>query len=702
MVVRFSFFAILFSQLCLVRDCASPHAGAAEADRNHLATADSPYLREHADNPVCWYEWGPEALDKARRENKPLIISIGYASCHWCHVMEQESFMDTTVARFMNQNFVAVKVDREQRPDIDQIYLTAAQLISGHAGWPLNAFALPDGRPVYAGTYYPKDEWMAMLHEVIRAYKNNKPALLKRAEAITKGVRTSELITAPADTLARISRDSYEKTFDSWKPQLDFIHGGLKGAPKFPMPANMEFLLQYHALTGNKDARDFVLLTLDQMAAGGIYDAVGGGFYRYATDSLWRIPHFEKMLYDNAQLISLYAHAFRLTRKPLYRRIIEESFSFVERELANADGAFYSSLNADSEGQEGKFYSWTSDEITEAGGEDDGALLARYYNITPRGNWEAGKNVLFTTTTPEDFARSIGLSEEAWTHALQRGRDALMAFRNKRVRPTTDDKVLTSWNALMITACIDAYTATADELYLETALRDGRFIETKMMRDDGHLWRNYRNGAATIDAFLDDYALLAQAFINLYQATFDIHWLQQARTLTHYALDHFTDPVSHMLFYTSDAGEALITRKMEISDNVIPSSNSTFAAVLFQLGEYFQDPAFGGQSRSMLKQVSAELNGAQSIYYGNWARVAGMWAYPSCEVAVTGENASAVSLQLQNRKFIPLALFCGGNQENLPLLENKYVAGQTVIYICQNRECRLPVTELNEALKLLP
>ncbi len=667
---------------------------------NRLEHADSPYLREHADNPVAWYEWGPDALEKARRENKPLIISIGYASCHWCHVMEEESFMDTAVAGLMNRNFVSIKIDREQRPDIDQIYLNAAQLISGNAGWPLNAFALPDGRPFYAATYFPKDQWVSLLTQIKKAYENQRPSLVKQAEAITDGVQRYELIARPADSLSKVDQKMYRLAFDLWSPDLDFRNGGIKGSPKFPMPANLEFLLQYHFLTGNDRSRNIVTTTLDRISEGGIYDHVGGGFYRYATDSLWRIPHFEKMLYDNAQLVSLYAHAFQLTKKTSYKKIIDETLAFIGKEMTNPDGGFYSSINADSEGTEGKFYAWTREEVQHVLEPRTAELILDYYHITPAGNWENGKNILFTAPGSEDFARVNGLSQAAWESLLAKARQQLLAARNKRIRPSTDDKVLTSWNALAVTAYADGYTATRNREYLETALMNARFLETKMFRGDGGLWHNYNGARATIEGFLDDYALLAQAFIRIYQATFDIHWLERARSLSEFALKHFMDKNSGMLFYTSDASEGLIARKMEVSDNVIPSSNSVFAEVLLQLGEYFQDPLFTVQSKIMLNQAMKNLEGGQHLFYANWYRLAGLSSYHPYEVAVVGEKASATSLELQ-QDYHPLAFYFGGKEENLPLLENKYVEGRTVIYVCRNRVCKQPVEEVSEALKQL-
>src|SRR5688500_4662752 len=446
LLVIFYVFQLLFLPSCTKRS----GTGKGTTALNRLASSDSPYLREHADNPVDWYEWGREALQKAKAENKPMIISIGYASCHWCHVMEEESFMDTAVARLMNENFVCIKIDREQRPDIDQIYLNAAQLISGHAGWPLNAFTLPDGRPFYAGTYFPKQQWLTLLQQVEDAYTNENPLVIKQAEAVTTAVQNHDLITNPSDSATQVDQKAYAAVFNHWSSGLDFDDGGLLGAPKFPLPANWEFLLQYHVLTGNQKALEVANTTLDRMARGGIYDHLEGGFFRYSTDSEWRVPHFEKMLYDNAQMVSLYAHAYRLTKAALYKKIAIETLAFVEKSMLASEGGFYSSLNADSEGEEGKYYVWAKEEVTSVLENKSAALVSDYYNITDSGNWEDKKNVLYASRSSHDFAKEHNLTFGEWDEMLAIARRDLLTSRNKRVRPSTDDKVLTSWNALML------------------------------------------------------------------------------------------------------------------------------------------------------------------------------------------------------------------------------------------------------------
>jgi uncharacterized protein len=665
---------------------------------NKLANARSPYLVEHADNPVDWYEWGEDAREKARAENKPIIISIGYSSCHWCHVMEEESFMDTAVARIMNENFVSIKVDREERPDVDQIYVNAAQLISGSAGWPLNAFALPDGKPFYAGTYFTRDQWINMLMQIIDAYKNDNSTVVKQAGELTNGIQTQELFTSFADSTEAFQEKFYREIFGKWSFSLDEEYGGLAGVPKFPMPAIWEFMLQYHHLTGNKKSLTMVTSTLDRMVRGGLYDQLGGGFSRYSTDKNWKVPHFEKMLYDNAQLVSLYSHAYQVTKNPLYKDVVENTIKFVERELTSPAGGFYSSLNADSEGEEGKYYVWTQKEIENILDGKTAQLFTEYFQITKEGNWENKKNILYPEFGSERFLRKYNLSEAEWTKIISEGEEKLLEARSKRIRPATDDKILTSWNALMLIGYIDSYMAMGDQHYLEMALKNARFLEANVLRNEGALWRSYKGNTAAIEAFLDDYALLSKAFVCLYQVTFDVHWLQKARSLCDYAVEHFRDPTSGMFYYTPNFSKGLVVRKMEVADNVIPSSNSVMAEVLFLLGEYYQSSRYIQMSNGMLRQVSNEI--FSGPFYANWARLRGIVTYKPFEIAVMGTAALEKGKELQQH-YIPLAIFMGGSIENLPLLENKYVEGETMIYVCRNRVCKMPVRELNAALQQL-
>ena len=566
---------------------------------NRLANASSPYLREHADNPVDWYEWGEEALAKAQREGKPLLISIGYASCHWCHVMEAETFMDTAVARIMNENFISIKIDREERPDIDQIYINAAQLISGNAGWPLNAFALPDGRPFFAATYFPKDQWVRLLKQVTDSYANDERSLRKQAADITKGIRTSEAWLPASDTTVT-SVVSQQSIYEDWRTYVDTQFGGLSGSPKFPMPAIWEFMLQYHYVTNEPSALPLVTATLDGIRRGGIYDHLRGGFARYATDSMWRVPHFEKMLYDNAQLVKLYAQAYQVTKNQEYENVVRETLAFIESELTSSEGLFYSSINADSEDEEGRFYVWTKKEIDDALDKSPADLISATYNVTAEGNWEPNKNVLYRRQVQ-------GADEPEVEKKLDQARKTLLIKRNKRVRPTTDDKILTSWNALMIEGYLQAFAALGDEQYLEVAIKAADAIQKDRLDKSGHVWRTKDSDHQPIDGFLDDYALLCRAYIKMYQATFDIKYLNTARSVADYVLSNFHDEQSGLFFYSLDKSTQQIAKKIEIADEVIPSSNAVLAETFYLLAEYYQDERYRIAYEKMMKAVSGLL-----------------------------------------------------------------------------------------------
>ena len=552
--------------------------------KNRLATASSPYLREHADNPVDWYEWGDEPLAIAKKENKPLLISIGYASCHWCHEMEKESFMDTGVARIMNENFICIKVDREERPDVDNLYMYACKLISGgEGGWPLNAFALPDGKPFFAGTYYSQRSWKNLLAEISRAYKEKHAIVEMQADALTKGIANETLsFSKPDSTVSVINKNDYRNLFDSLYLQLDILNGGLQGSPKFPMPGIAELLLQYYYQVGDKRALSAALTTLTKMALGGIYDQIGGGFSRYATDSEWRIPHFEKMLYDNAQLISVYAHAFQLTQNDFYKTIIAETISFVEKELSSPYGGYYSSVNADTEVGEGEFYAWTQKEFKRITGDNN--KIVEYFNVTAAGNWTNGKNILSSLHTPKEFAIQNKLSIDSFASLLAEGKAKLLGERNKRNKPSIDTKIVTSWNAMMVKAYTDAYLATGEQAYLSKGIATASFLEKNMLKKTGAMMRILSNGAVSVEGFLDDYAWTALAFMQLYQVSFDKHWLDLSKLIADFSVKNFYDKDSHLFNFSSVKNSRLVVNKFETADESIPSSNSIMAKLLYSLG----------------------------------------------------------------------------------------------------------------------
>lgn len=668
--------------------------------KNRLENASSPYLKEHADNPVNWYEWGDEALAKAKLENKPLLISIGYSSCHWCHVMERESFMDTTVARLMNESFICIKVDREERPDIDNIYVHACQLLNnGEAGWPLNAFALPDGKPFFAGTYYSKENWIALLKQIADSYKHKNSKVVLQANSITYGIiDNDQLLFKNGDVKNQVSKDMYRALYENVGMRIDFTNGGLKDKQKFPNPSLWEFLLQYHYLTGNETALNAATNTLTKMAQGGIYDHVGGGFARYSTDSLWRIPHFEKMLYDNGQLVSLYAHAYQLTKNEFFKKILTETIAFVDRELTSPEGGFCSSLNAETKGVEGVFYTWGFDDFKKAVGNENAHLVAEYYNILPQGNWEKKQNVLFVTKGSAEFAAEKKLDSPDFNRLLNEARNALFAERNKRLQPTADTKILTSWNAVMLRGYLDAYTATGNDLYLQKALINAAFLEKNMLSPDGSLMRNYKDGKVSVNAFLDDYAWMSWAYIKLYEVTFNKHWLLQAKKITDYSLVNFYDHASGMFYYAAVNSPNLVVKKMEVQDNVIPSSNAVMAGVLYSLGTFFSDSNYVNKSLRMLSVVKGRMNEAPS-YYAQWCLLSGLKAYGSYEVAVMGRDALSKNRDLQ-KNYLPTCLFMGDtDKENLPLLKDKLQSGKTMIYICSNSFCKLPVEGVENALR---
>ena len=662
---------------------------------NHLIHESSPYLLQHAHNPVDWYPWGEKALEKARTEEKLILVSIGYAACHWCHVMERESFEDQEVAEFMNRHFVCIKVDREERPDIDQIYMDAVQILTGRGGWPLNCVALPDGRPFYGGTYFQKDRWMDFLKYMVDYYDKNPNKASQQADQLTEGVRNNDQVSIiEGEVDHRIS--DLEEIFTRWKRRIDFEKGGNRGNIKFALPATYDYLLQYHALSGDQEALKAVTVILDRMAAGGIYDQVGGGFARYSTDPDWIVPHFEKMLYDNAQLVGLYCHGFQVTARDTYRRIVAETLTFVSRELTDDSGGFYSSLDADSEGIEGKFYVWDKQELQEVLS-DEAALVCDFYQVKEQGNWE-GRNILIRPDDVNEFALENEVSTEELEKKISTANSLLLTHRSLRIRPALDDKVLTAWNGMMLQGYTIAYKTFGHPEYLKTALSAGTFILDKMQREDGGLNRNYKNGRSSINGFLDDYAFVISGFLELYQATLDESWLYESDRLTNYVLEHFFDPGTGMFFYTSDLDPALVARKKEITDNVIPSSNSQMARNLYVMGHYFYREDYLDVARQMVRNVKQDAI-RHGPYYANWDVVLSWMISPPYEVAIVGAGCQEM-LTEWNRHYLPFALVSGGvTGGSLELLQNKYDPDATLIYVCRDKVCQQPVKTIEEALE---
>ena len=670
---------------------------------NALVNESSPYLLQHAHNPVNWYPWGEEALQKAEAEGKMLIISVGYAACHWCHVMEHESFEDTTVARLMNEHFINIKVDREERPDVDNVYMTACQLASERGcGWPLNAFALPDGRPVWAGTYFPKKEWLNVMEYFIDLYAKEPAKLEDYAQRLLEGIQLEDEI-APAQMESDLVANHLDNVAQQILAGMDKKRGGRQGAPKFPMPIANDFLLRQSVLFEDEVAQKQVFTTLDNIARGGIYDQLRGGFARYSTDADWKVPHFEKMLYDNGQLVALYAQAYQIAPRPLFAKVIRETLDFVERELGDANGGFYSSLDADSEGEEGKFYIFTEAEIDSVlAGQDHLATFKTFYNIQRKGNWEEEQNILHITESVEAFAAVEGWTEaEMWAHFAPL-RKTLMKYQNGRIRPGLDDKQLTAWNALLLSGYVEAYRALGDEAYREKAVGIAQFITQEMMETDGKLWRNHKDGKSVINAFLDDYALATKAFIDLYQITFEETYLRQAEQWVEYAVTHFSEEETGLFWYTSDLDPALITRKKETADNVIPGSNSVMARNLLALGQYLDRADFTERGDQMLRQVwPVVMEYGATSYYANWANLYQEALESPFEIAILGPEAEQIA-QTIRAKYLPQARLLGGQTEgSLALLKGKLQPGDTFIYVCRDKVCKLPVQDPQRALEQL-
>ncbi len=662
---------------------------------NRLSNSTSPYLLQHANNPVNWYPWGAEALEKAKAENKLILISIGYSACHWCHVMEHESFEDVKVAELMNEFFVCIKVDREERPDIDQIYMAAVQLMTGRGGWPLNCFCLPDQRPIYGGTYFPKTDWKKLLLNLAQFWDTKPQEAEEYAIRLTQGIKDGDKIKLISEektyTVAHLT-----EILKPWKMLFDFADGGHNRAPKFPMPNNWAFLMQAAHLLKDDAQQIIVSLTLDKMAAGGIYDQLRGGFARYSVDGKWHIPHFEKMLYDNGQLVSLYADAFKWNSKPRYKEIVYETLAWVNQEMTSPEGGFYSALDADSEGVEGKFYIWSKAEIDTILGAN-AEIFNTYYSVTETGNWEEEEtNHLFVSHTV--VTDSFGLTDDELKKIIQSCKEKLLTQRAKRVRPGLDDKILTSWNALMLKGYIDAYKTFADPVFLTAAIANANFIKTNMLKLNGGLLRSYKNGEASINGFLDDYAQTIEAFIALYEITFDEVWLYTAQALTNYTLVNFIDEETGMFFYTSFKDEKLIARKYELMDNVIPASNSVMAHNLKKLSMFFDDETYAKAYKRMLTNIQPEIK-TYGSGYSNWASLLLMEVKGTYEIVLTGQNLEQNRVDME-QQYIPNKIIMGGLTGTLPLQKGK-LTPQTTIFVCKNKTCLLPVSTVNEAINLI-
>ena len=670
---------------------------------NDLINETSPYLLQHAHNPVNWNAWSEKVLAKAKAENKLLLISVGYSACHWCHVMEHESFEDTLVAQVMNDNFINIKIDREERPDVDQVYMNAVQLMTGSGGWPLNAIALPDGRPVWGGTYFKKEQWIDALEQISKLYIEKPEKLYEYADKLEEGIKAMDMVSLNTDEPV-FEKNYIDEAVNNWSKQFDNNLGGMNRAPKFMMPNNYHFLLRYAHQSNDEKLKDYVNLTLTKMGYGGVFDQLGGGFSRYSVDTKWHVPHFEKMLYDNGQLVSLYSDAYLITKNELYKDIVTETLDYVKNEMTIDNGAFYSAFDADSntpegELEEGAFYVWKKEELKTLL-KNDFELFSDYYNVNNYGFWEHENYVLIRKDDDAKIIEKYNLTKEVLAEKKSNWKSILLEERNKRSKPRLDDKTLTSWNAIMLKGYVDAYRVFGTVEYLEAAQKNANFIIDNQLREDGGLYHNYKEGKSTNNGYLEDYAITIDAFIALYENTLDEKWLITSRDLANYTFDHFFDETSNMFFFTSNEDKSLVSRSIEYRDNVMPASNSFMAKNLFKLSHYFDNNHFGKTAMTMLNNVKPELQEYPSGY-SNWLDLMLNYATPFYEVAIVGEDAKQKIREL-NKTYIPNKLIAGSTSENtMPLLENRYNPDNTLIYVCVNKACKMPVSEVNKAIKLL-
>ena len=664
---------------------------------NRLSQETSPYLLQHAHNPVDWYPWGPEALAKAKAENKPILVSIGYSACHWCHVMERESFEKEHVAEVMNEHLVCIKVDREERPDVDAVYMDAVQAMGVRGGWPLNVFLLPDAKPFYGVTYLPSENWLQLVRSVKNAYDKQYEELANSAEGFVQNMVLSEIekygLTKSDSAYSVLELD---EMFEKLKKHFDTENGGMDRAPKFPMPSIYKFLLRYFDVTQNPEALAQLELSLNRIALGGIYDHVGGGWARYSVDEDWFIPHFEKMLYDNAQLLSIYSEAYALTNNELYSGRVEQTILWLSNEMLSVDGGFYSALDADSEGIEGKYYIWTEEELKETLGEDF-SWFSKLYNISKRGNWEHGYNHLHLTNYVENTAKAAGIFTDDFTSKYRNVLAILAEKRSYKIHPGLDDKILASWNGLLLKGLTDSYRALGSESIRDLALKCGGFLCEKMTVD-GRLYHSFKNGKATITGFLEDYAAVIDGFLGLYQITFDEKWIREAKALADYSIANFYDEADGYFYFTDSKAESLIARKKELFDNVIPASNSIMAHNLYTLGKVLDIEKYDDMSETMLSRMRKMLM-ADVQWVTNWGALYCLRATPTVEIAIVGPDADLKRKDL-DRFFIPNKVVLGTTDTSeLPLLMDKTDKnGQALIYVCYDKTCQLPVSTVEEAL----
>jgi uncharacterized protein YyaL (SSP411 family) len=704
----------LFAGLFTVQgDTQMPANAAVNKHTNRLIEETSPYLRQHAHNPVDWLPWGNEAFERAQKEDKPIFLSIGYSTCHWCHVMERESFEDEDIAEIMNEHFVSVKVDREQRPDVDEIYMNAIMIMTGSGGWPLSVFLTPEGKPFYGGTYFPpRDDFgrpgfERVLLSIAEAWKN------KRQELVGSAAKISELLQSPAGPTEKsnLSPEILNEAFTDFRNSFDAVNGGFGAAPKFPQPINLSMLLGYWHRTADNQALNMVEKTLDAMAAGGIYDHIGGGFHRYATDARWLVPHFEKMLYDQALLGKVYLQAYHITKKERYAQIASEVFDYVLRDMTDPTGGFYSAEDADSEGKEGTFYLWDPEQTASVLDKEQARLFNTYYGVTNEGNFEEGKTILNITTSTKQLEQKFQKDHVAIENILTAARTKVFKERAKRIRPHRDEKIITAWNGLMISSLAYGGAVLEEEKYIEAARRSAEFI-LNTLHKNGRLMRYYRDGQVVEKAFLDDYAFTAMALLNLYEATFDVKCLIEAKSICNEMIELFADTETGGFFLAGKDSEKLIARTKPGSDGAIPSGNSVAALVLLKLGRLTMDQHFTELGGNVLETFSQQLE-RSAAYSSAMLRALDFRLGPTQEIIIAG-NADSPDvkqmLKLIHGKFLPNAVVILNERDKadsalyntVPFIKNQTaIQGKATAYVCENYTCKKPVNNIGEFENLI-
>ncbi|GMN08616.1 thioredoxin domain-containing protein [Croceitalea sp. MTPC5] len=661
---------------------------------NELINESSPYLLQHAHNPVNWKAWGLASLNQAKAEDKLVLLSIGYSSCHWCHVMEDETFENEEVAELMNKNFVSIKVDREERPDIDKIYQTASELVNGKGGWPLNAIILPDGKPIYINTYHTKDDWIEVLSKFNNFYKEERNKIIEYADKLSKGIQDTNdyfLTNRKDNPLDSVSLTS----IDNWKKKWDLAWGGDQVPEKFMLPINLSFLLEYSYLQKDTSVKVHVKNTLDKIIMGGVHDHIGGGFYRYSTDSRWRIPHFEKMLYDNAQMLSLFSKAYRLFGDSRYKEAALNTIEFLELEMKNPKGGYYAAIDADTKGVEGDFYIWEEKELKTTLKEEY-PLFSKYFNINEQSKWDNRGYVLFRIDTDSTFSEKYDVPLGVLKKKKEGWKSILQSQRRTRIRPNLDDKIITSWNAMLISAYVEAYKSFGNILHLNKALHLLNFIQKNSIGLNGNIAHTYKDGIKSTEGFLDDYAFMIKALLDLFEITMDEAHLIGAENLIKYANMNFQDKNTVMFKYRTD--NKLISKIINTRDGPLPSANSVMAHNLFKLGHIKYDKSYLKKSKSMLNLMTKNIE-ENSEFYANWNLLLNKYHFPYYEVVIIGDNAYPL-LKEMNMHYKPNTLIIGSSkQSEISLFRNRYDKTNTWIYVCQEGSCKLPVQTVQQAFE---